>query len=407
MAQPSGPDAELAFTLFLQACVERGVVPLDVAERLDRFRRTAGPELLRAFLEIGLPAPAGMTAGGGDAGKAAGYEPQLLDGTPHPALTFESFVPSRGNAFAVEVARAMAAPNGTPSRYNPLYVCAGVGMGKSHLLSAIGNAVGGRRVLLLNAAELAVELERARRMQAEAELWRYVMAADLLLLDDVQLCQGQDGLQRGLFTCLDNLERRRRAAVVTGLLPPAELTGLEPRLRSRLQSGVTVQLQMAARSEREEIVRRTLAPDVLPDEIVAHLAERNADSVRALIAGARQLLAQQEVSGRPLTLADVRGDGAAAAEPDEPDEPPAPASPAAAEPSPAADPTPWAARFKGMLTAAETEDEQAMALQMAVAERLRQLRKEGAEPELVRRFTEALDLLSAGRRTDAVQRIFM
>jgi chromosomal replication initiation ATPase DnaA len=388
MAQPSGPNGELAFTLFLQLCVEQGVIPLEVAERLDRFRRSAGPDLLRSLQEIGI-APAAPAAPA--AAPAASYAPQLLDGGAHPGLTFDTFVPCRANAFALQVAKAVAGADGTPCPYNPVYIWSDVGMGKTHLLSAIANAAAGRRVLLLNTADLAVEFERARRMQAEADLCQYVMAADLLLLDDIQLCAGDEALQRGLFVFLDHLERRQRVVVVSAAAAPAELRGVESRLLSRLQSGVTVQLQPAEPAERAEIVRRAVGAGALSKEIIGRLADRHADSVRGLIAAARQLLAQQELTGAAAAVPE-------AAEPE-------PAAPSAEEPD--SDPTPWAARFKGMLTAAQTEDEQAMALQMAVAERLRQLRKEGAAPELVRRFTEALDLLSAGRSKDAVQRIFM
>jgi hypothetical protein len=264
-------------------------------------------------------------------------------------------------------------------------------MGKTHLLSAIAHAATGRRVLLINTADLAVEFERARRMQSEADLCQYVMAADLLLLDDIQLCAGDEALQRSLFVFLDHLERRQRVVVVSAAKAPAELKGVESRLLSRLQSGVAVQLQPAEPGDRAEIVRRAVGAGALSEEAIGRLADRHADSVRGLIAAARQMVAQK----------DLAGGRTAAPEPAARE-----AQPPASEES-GADPTPWAARFKGMLNSAQTEDEQAMALQMAVAERLRQLRKEGAAPELVRRFTEALDLLAAGRSKDAVQRIFM
>src|SRR5581483_6804616 len=174
-----------------------------------------------------------------------------------PRLRFETFVASARNRFALAAARAVAAnPGGT---YNPLVIYGGSGVGKTHLLHAIGHellaAQPAARVVLLSAASLALDGASAAQVGGEAHWRRLAQQADALLLDDVQRFPAGDGAsatalgQHALIQLLDTLYTRGRQIVVTADRPPRELTCFEEQVRSLLQMGLVADIA---------------SPDVLP-----------------------------------------------------------------------------------------------------------------------------------------------
>lgn len=378
----------------LHSCVQRGIIDEDTARRIQSVGRD---EAL-----LGAPAEAGWT-------------PLLLTTELDPELTFETLVPSRQNAFPLEMAQLVASTSPARTPYNPLYVYADVGVGKTHLLSAIAHGAAARGALLVNTADLDAELDRARRTGQRAELRRFLGAPEVLLLDDIQLCEGREELQRELFAVLSQRMHAGRSAVITCDVPPTRLAGVEARLVSRLGAGVIVGLQMGEKEWRKEVLRRACLGRELPEDVLDFVADRVSDSVRSLKAAAVQLLAWRDRTGA-LDLAAARAVLDRAPPPSRPAPPPAspPASPQEVSATPKARPEPpasaasaesRAARFKQMLQGAETEEEQVLALQIALSERLRQLKAEGGDAGLLARLERALALLREGKAEDAMREV--
>ena len=107
-----------------------------------------------------------------------------------------------------------------------------------------------KEVLLVNTADLETELERAERLKSRAELREWLASAEILLVDDIQLCEGRENLQRDLFSVLNHMTKTPRWVVISSDVPPTHLAGMESRLLSRLRGGVIVSLQMGDRNER-------------------------------------------------------------------------------------------------------------------------------------------------------------
>lgn len=307
-------------------------------------------------------------------------------------MTFETFVSCRANDFLLEVARVVATEGDRRPMYNPLYIYGEVGMGKTHLLSAIANRAQARRAVLMNVADLDAELEYAERLRARAELRRWLSDADVLLIDDIQLCKGREDVQRELFALFNRALRERRSLVIASDVPPTRLRDVENRLLSRLGSGVMLGLQLGDKAARLEILRRFLAGRWLADEVLDYLAEHVTDNVRRLKGAAAQLLATQERIGAPADLTLAR-----AVVPLESD-----LRTSRLLPPPDAEAVEPGLRFKEMLAGAETEEEQALALQIALGERARELRASNGSEELLQRLERALALLREGKRDQAL-----
>lgn len=356
---------------FLRISVEKGIVDEATARRIELYRRTRG---------TGDPGPLSS----------------LVTASPDPNLTFDNFLVFKGNSFAVELARTVAVRRPENLPYNPLYIYGDVGVGKTHVLSAIANAAEERSALLVNIADLEVEFERAKRVNARAELREWLISPDILLLDDIQLCEGKEDLQVEVFSVLNHMTRDSRWVGITCDVPPTQLADMESRLLSRLGGGVIVSLQMGDRADRLGLLRHFCRHNPLPDEVLEYLAQNVTANARALKAAVSQITAAVESSGSAATvdlaraLVDVSETG--------PDHRSAPAAsredPAAAQREDAVRKV--VARFKEMLEGAETEEEQALALQIAIGERIRQLRQENADPKAIERFETALEVLRNG-----------
>lgn len=204
-----------------------------------------------------------------------------------PRLTFETFVPGPGSRFAEAAARAVA---GDPGRlYNPLYVHGRSGLGKTHLLQAIGHALAGegRRAAYLPLAALEDPLVLFTSPEGGLE------EADVLLLDDLQFLAGKDRLQEEVLRVLDLLLARGGQAVVSGDRPLRTVPGLSDRLTSRLESGLAVEVAAPDAAARRTILQRVAAErgvEIAP-EVLAFAAEACPGNVRQLEGGLNRLIA--------------------------------------------------------------------------------------------------------------------
>jgi chromosomal replication initiator protein len=329
------------------------------------------------------------------------YTPTVCVGSINPQLTFDTFVPCRANEFLVEVARVVADEGENRPLYNPLFVYGEVGLGKTHLLSAIANRARNRTAILLNTVDLEAEIEHAERQGKRAALRRWLISVDILLIDDVQLCKGREEVQRELFAVFNHAVRHGTSLVITCDVPPTRLREIEKRLLSRLGSGVILGMQLGDKQERLEILRRYLGPRSLPKDVLDYLAENVTDNVRRLKGAAAQLLATQERLGTPADVTLARA--IAPLETDlKPTQPPKAVAGTATAGTATAGTLPPGTRFKEMLAGAETEEEQLLALQIAVGERVRELKAMGGEPTTIEQLETALALLREGHKDKAL-----
>ena len=297
----------------------------------------------------------------------------------------------------------LAARGSVPLGFNPLYIYSDVGLGKTHLLSAIANAAKGRRAILINMADLELEEERGRRLGTRSHTREWLVEADILLFDDIQLCEDSEALQLEVFAVLNHMIREGRMTAIASDVPPTRLRGITSRLISRLGSGVIVGLAMGDKNERAGILGRHLGERELPREVIDYLAENVTDSVRRLKAAANQLIAMEDRLHIKATVELAR-----AVVPMAEDivssslHTPVVAEEASAGRS-GGDPV--VNRFKEMLTGAESQEEQTLALEIALSKRLRQLRLEGGSPERFKQLEVALESLRNGKLEQALRQV--
>ncbi len=359
---------------FLQVTVEKGIVDEHTAQRIELHRRSRGLGRLGTFS-------------------------CLVNSAPDPHLTFDNFVQCKGNSFALELARTVASRSPSQLPYNPLYIYGDVGLGKTHLLSAIANQARDKIAVLANTVDLEVEFQRAGAINGRAELRQWLISVDILLVDDIQMCEGNEELQRELFSILNHMIRARRWIVISSDVPPTRLAGIQTRLLSRLGGGVIVSLQMGNKAERIELLRHFLREHPVPVDVVDYLARNVTDNVRRLKAAVSQLLTLSEISDSSVTLDMARAITIESPQESEHE--------ATFPPQDTRKETPEAQqtmtdRFKEMLSAAESEEEQALALQIALGERIRQLKQSGADGDSLQRFEKALEVLREGKLEEAI-----
>lgn len=421
------PTTELPF--FLQRCIDEGLIEEDKARSIDAFRRSSGLRLAQSLNEAGvLPVGASVDDLAGSESGPELCDPLLFPVPPSPTMTFDSFVVCQANTFPIELAKTVATDQSRRAAYNPLYLYGPVGSGKTHLLSAVANVVG-ESSLLVNTEDLNVEHERACRLRCRAEMRRWLGSFDLLMLDDIQACEGNEDLQRELFSLLNHHVRAGKAAVIASDVPPTRLRGMESRLISRLGGGVIVALQLPDQEERREILKRLDGGELFTNEVLDYMSDRVRSNVRGLKAVGKQLVALARTTSTDIDIDLVRAvvpEPMDMVHPFEPASPPeaTTARPAAAaghstteaEPAAGASTDPGTApeesaqqatRFKQMLAEAETEEEQALALQIALGERVRELRaKDQPTPEL-RKLEDVLRHLRDGRLHEACEALGM
>ena len=232
---------------------------------------------------------------------------------PSTAFTRAGFEVGSSNQLAVKSADAVVAEPGR--RYNPLFIHGPSGVGKTHLLNALGNelvnASGGACVVACISTQLFMDELIAALQEGTVERWRArYRAADALLIDDVQFMAGKERTQEELFHVFNALYAESKQLVFASDRPPRELDGLEERLRSRFEGGLVVTMQSPDRVLREKLYARFLsevAPEARP-ELLQYLADRPVVSVREIIGTVNRVTAAADVRGVPLTMEVARAE---------------------------------------------------------------------------------------------------
>jgi len=223
-----------------------------------------------------------------------------------PRFTFDTFVAASSNRLAFAAAQTVAE---TPGRsYNPLFIYGASGLGKTHLLHAIGNWVvqnyPNHRVLYVTAETFLNDFVDAVRARATVTFKKHYRECDVLLIDDVQFMQNKEGLQEELFHTYNTLHSAGKQIVLTSDRPPKSIETLEDRLRSRLLSGLLAEIDPPDLETRLAILRTKASSEgiTLPDDVGEFIATNVKDNIRELEGALTRVTAFASLSGEELSL---------------------------------------------------------------------------------------------------------
>jgi chromosomal replication initiator protein len=227
-----------------------------------------------------------------------------------PDFTFDNFVVGENSTFAHAMALAVA--KAPAMHYNPLFVYSDVGLGKTHLISAIANYIAQHqpdlRVIYTSAEEFTVQLVQAIQNNTSIALRNQYKAAGVLLMDDIQFLAGKERAQEEFFHIFNALFQAKRQIVVTSDRPPKDIARLEKRLKSRFGSGVIVDIQLPDLETRAAILKKDLehhASVPMDNRLIHLIAERITTNVRELKGALNQILVKHELTGEELNEAFV------------------------------------------------------------------------------------------------------
>jgi chromosomal replication initiator protein len=246
-----------------------------------------------------------LPEGGADVGEG-GVEGIQLE----PRYTFDSFVIGKPNEVAYNAARAMAAEGALT--FNPLFLHGGTGLGKTHLMHAIGHETRRRdpnaRIVHMSAEKFMFEFVAALRAKNTHGFKQRLRSADLLMIDDVQFIAGKDSTQEEFFHTMNEIIAGGKRLVITADRSPQDLEGIESRILSRLSWGLVADVNPADFELRLAIIARKLEamPQVkVPEEVQLFLAKRIASNVRELEGALNRVVAYAMLNNRPIDLAFV------------------------------------------------------------------------------------------------------
>jgi chromosomal replication initiator protein len=248
------------------------------------------------------------------AGKVRQAEPpekNTADLTFNPKNTFDSFVVGNNNNFAHAAALAVAQAPG--KSYNPLFLYGGVGLGKTHLLHAIGQHVSanrkGARVAYISSERFTNEYIEAIQNNQIGRFRKRYRLTDVLLIDDIQFLAGKERIQEEFFHTFNALHEAHKQIVLTCDRPASEIQNLEQRLMSRFEWGLVTDLQPPDIETRTAILRKkakTMCVD-LPDDIINFLALRIRANIRRLEGALIRVASYSSLTGKKLTRETVEG----------------------------------------------------------------------------------------------------
>jgi len=224
----------------------------------------------------------------------------------NPKFTFESFVVGACNQFAAAAAKSVAE---NPSRsYNPLFLYGGVGMGKTHLMHAIGRELTDRfatmRIIYTSSERFMNEMISCIRTDRMQQFHQRYREADVLLIDDIQLLGTKERTQEEFFHTFNELHDHQKQIVISSDSPPKEIPGLVERLRSRFEWGLIADIQPPDLETKMAILdKKSEAEGIqLPDDVRVFMASKTKHNVRELEGALVKLIAYSSLTGTPVNL---------------------------------------------------------------------------------------------------------
>ncbi len=224
----------------------------------------------------------------------------------NPDYTFKNFVVGSGTDLAFAAASAIARNPG--DRFNPLFIHGGVGLGKTHLMHAIGNEIAinwpQKKICYITAESFMNELIGSIRDNRTPEFKLKYRGMDVLLVDDVAFLAGKESTQEEFFHTFNALYDLKKQIVLTSDRSPKEITTLEERLRSRFEWGLITDIQAPNLETRMAILRRKVEVNqiYIPDDVITYIAEHITDNIRRLEGALIRLLAFASLTGREISL---------------------------------------------------------------------------------------------------------
>lgn len=246
------------------------------------------------------PGPGAAPANGGEADSM--YERSKLN----PVLTFDNFVTGKANQLARAAAIQVADNPGIS--YNPLFLYGGVGLGKTHLIHAIGNQLlldkAGARIRYIHAEQYVSDVVKAYQRKAFDDFKRYYHSLDLLLIDDIQFFSGKSRTQEEFFYAFEALVANKAQVIITSDTYPKEISGIDDRLISRFDSGLTVAIEPPELEMRVAILMRKAQSEGvnLSEDVAFFVAKHLRSNVRELEGALRKILAYSKFHGREISI---------------------------------------------------------------------------------------------------------
>lgn len=224
-------------------------------------------------------------------------------------FSFDNFVPGKANQLARAAAMQVAENPGTS--YNPLFVYGGVGLGKTHLIHAVGNYVKltqpGARVRYLHAAQYISDVVRAYQQKSFDAFKRYYHSLDVLLIDDIQFFTGKDRTQEEFFYAFNALIEAHKQIIITCDTYPRDINGIDERLKTRFSWGLTVAIEPPEQEMRVAIIlKKAETVNVqLPEEIAFFIAKHIRSNVRELEGALKNVLAFARFNGKEVITVEI------------------------------------------------------------------------------------------------------
>lgn len=283
---------------------------------LDRFITRIG-EILGEIsdqppsvrVEIGTAKATPLTPSNEDSVRTSQTTEKIVpakNSTLNPSYTFDTFVEGKSNQLARAASLQVAENPG--KAYNPLFLYGGVGLGKTHLIHAIGHAIErskpGARVVYLHSERFVADMVKALQHNTIDEFKRYYRSVDALLIDDIQFFAGKERSQEEFFHTFNALLEGQQQVILSCDRYPKEVDGLEDRLKSRFGWGLTVMIEPPELETRVAILKnKALQSNIdLPDEVAFFIGKRIRSNIRELEGALRRVIANAQFTGRPITL---------------------------------------------------------------------------------------------------------